>query len=267
MDYSEYQMLLVERARNVLRVTMNRPDELNAINRQMYSELATIFTDAAMDSDVDVVVFTGAGRAFSAGGDWNFMLEQIADPSIIAGMTPDAKRMVYSILDCEKPIICRLNGDAIGLGCTLALFCDFIIAVDTARLADPHTKVGLVTGDGGAVIWPHLIGYARAKRYLLTGDYIGAQEGEAIGLITQAVTASELDVAVDALAARMANAATRAVGWSKATINANLRLSVATSIDASLAYESLSSATVDHKAAVEAFLDKRKPIFASSSRA
>ena len=189
-DYSRYRMLLVERTRNVLRITMNRPNELNAMNQPLHHELSTIFVEAGMDEEVDVVVLTGAGKAFSAGGDWNWMRQQIADPSILMGsILPDSKRMMCSILDCEKPIICRLNGDAIGAGCTLALFCDFVIAADTARLADPHTKVGLVTGEGSAVIWPHLVGYARAKRYLLTGDYIGATEAEAIGLITQAVPA------------------------------------------------------------------------------
>jgi enoyl-CoA hydratase len=267
VDYSRYRMLRVERTRNVLRITLNRPDALNAMNQPLHHELSTIFVDAGMDQEVDVVVLTGAGRAFSAGGDWNWMRQQIADPNIMMGSLPDSKRMMFSILDCEKPIICRLNGDAVGAGCTLALFCDFVIAVDTARLADPHIKVGLVTGDGGAVIWPHLVGYARAKRYLLTGDYIGAKEAEAIGLITQAVTAEELDATVDAWVRRVANSATQAVGWSKTVINAGLRQALTASIDGALAYEALSNATPDHKAAVEALLDRRKPVFTSSSRA
>jgi enoyl-CoA hydratase len=267
MDYSRYGMLRVERTKNVLRITLNRPDELNAINKHLHHELSTIFIDAGMDDDVDVVVLTGAGRAFSAGGDWNWMREQIAQPAVFLGSLVDSKRMIYSLLDCEKPVICRLNGDVVGLGCTLALFCDFVIAVETARLADPHVRVGLVTGDGGAVIWSHLVGYARAKRYLLTGDFIGARDAETMGLITQAVPAEKLDETVDALVKRMANCATQAVGWSKAVINAGLRRAVAASIDGSLAYEGLSNITSDHKAAVEAFLNHQKPIFASSARA
>ena len=261
MRYSKYSVLRVEKERNILRVTMNRPDELNAINQQMHRELSTVFVDAGLDDEVDVVVFTGAGRAFSAGGDWNWMREQIANPEVFTDTLVHAKRMVYSILDCEKPIICRLNGDAVGLGCTLALFCDFVIATDTARIADPHTKVGLVTGDGGGVIWSHLVGYARAKRYLLTGDYIGAKEAADIGLITEAVAASKLDEAVDVWTRRMAVSATKAVGWSKAVINSNLRQAVAASIDGALAYEALSNQTADHKMAVEALLDGRKPVF------
>lgn len=267
MDYSKYGMLRAERTKNVLRITLNRPDELNAINKQLHHELSTIFADAGMDGDVDVVVFTGAGRAFSAGGDWNWMREQIAHPDVFLGSLVDSKRMIYSLLDCEKPVICRLNGDVVGLGCTLALLCDFVIAVDTARLADPHVRVGLITGDGSAVIWPHLVGYARTKRYLLTGDFISARDAETIGLITQAVPAAELDATVEALVKRMANSASQAVGWSKAVINAGLRQAVAASIDGSLAYEALSNITSDHKAAVEAFLNHEKPVFASSARA
>ena len=266
VGYSSYRMLHVELTRNVLRITLNRPDELNAWNQLLHQELSTIFVDAGLDQDVDVVVLTGAGRVFSAGGDWNWMRQQIADPGIMTAILPHSKRMMLSILDCGKPIICRLNGDAVGAGCTLALLCDFVIAVDTARLADPHIKVGLVTGDGGAVIWPYLVGYARAKRYLLTGDYIGAKEAESIGLITQAVPAGNLDATVDVWVKRMANSATQAVGWSKSVINSSLRQALAASIDGSLAYEALSSATRDHKLAVEALLDGRKPVFISSSR-
>jgi enoyl-CoA hydratase len=267
MDYSRYGMLRAERTKNVLRITLNRPDELNAINGQLHQELSTIFVDAGMDNDVDVVVLTGAGRAFSAGGDWNWMRDAIERPELFSGALVGSKRMIYSLLDCEKPVICRLNGDAVGLGLTVALYCDFVIAVETARLADPHVRVGYVTGDGGAVIWSHLVGYARAKRYLLTGDFIGARDAETIGLITQAVPAEKLDETVDALVKRMATSATQCVGWSKAVINAGLRQAVAGSIDGSLAYEGLSNITSDHKAAVEAFLNHQKPIFASSARA
>jgi enoyl-CoA hydratase len=114
VDYSEYRMLLVERTRNVLRITLNRPDELNALNQPLHHELSTVFVDAGVDKEVDVVVLAGAGRAFSAGGDWNWMRQQIADRSVIGAILPDSKRMMFSILDCEKPIICRVNGDAIG---------------------------------------------------------------------------------------------------------------------------------------------------------
>lgn len=264
--YDRYKALDVKVDRNVLRVTMNRPDELNAINAAMYDELSTIFIEAGGDPTIDVVVFTGAGRAFSAGGDWNWMRQQIADPNIILDSLPHGKRMVLSILDCEKPVICRLNGDAIGLGCTLALMCDFVIAVDTARLADPHVKVGLVAGDGGALAWTHLVGYARARNFILTGDYLPASEAASIGLITRVVAAEDLDDVVEALVCRMATSAARAVAWSKVVLNAPLKEALTKTLPGALAFESLSSATPDHNAAVEAFLAHQKPEFESQVR-
>jgi enoyl-CoA hydratase len=266
VDYARYKVIDVQRTRNILRITLNRPEELNAINQQMHEELSTVFADAAMDRETDVIVLTGAGRAFSAGGDWKWMQHMIDEPGAFTGLLPQSRRIVYSILDCPKPIICRVNGDAVGLGCTLALFCDFVIAVDTCRLADPHVRVGLVAGDGGAAMWTNLVGYAQARRYLLTGDFIAAPEAANIGLIMQAVPAGDLDPTVDKLASRMAAAATQAVSWTKSVINGKLRAELSSVLDTSLAFESLSGATPDHKAAVEAFLRHETPRFPSSAR-
>ena len=174
--------------------------------------------------------------------------------------------MIYSILDCEKPVICALNGDAVGLGCTLALYCDFVIAVDSARLADPHVRVGLVAGDGGAVAWTNYLGHIRAKKYLLTGDFISATDAETVGLITTAVPQSEFEKTVDALVAKMAKAATQSVGWTKAVINAGLRQALDGTINGALAYEALSNTTPDHTSAVEAFLKHERPVFESHAR-
>jgi enoyl-CoA hydratase len=266
MNYTKYEALEVVRRGNVLHITLNRPEALNAIDRQSLAELSTVFIEASMDAEVDVVVLTGAGRAFSAGGDWNWMREQIRDPEQFYEGLVNAKRMLYSVIDCEKPIVCRLNGDAVGMGCTLALACDFVIADDHARLADPHVRVGLVTGDGGATLWSYFVGHMRAKQYLLTGDFIEAKKAEEIGLITCAVPADELDVCVASLVKKMASGPTRAVAWSKAVINIGLRQALSASLDAALSYEALSNQTADHKAAVEAFLKGEKPAFASAAR-
>jgi enoyl-CoA hydratase len=266
MNYTKYEALEVVRRGNVLHITLNRPDALNAIDRQSLTELSTVFIEASMDAEADIVVLTGAGRAFSAGGDWNWMLEQIREPDQFYEGLVNAKRMLYSVIDCEKPIVCRLNGDAVGMGCTLALACDFVIADDRARLADPHVRVGLVTGDGGATLWSCFVGHMRAKKYLLTGDFIEAGKAEEIGLITAAVPADELDVCVGSLVKKLASGPTRAVAWSKAVINIGLRQALSASLDAALSYEALSNQTADHKAAVEAFLKGEKPAFASAAR-
>ena len=173
----------------------------------------------------------------------------------------NGKKILQGILDCTKPIICRMNGDAMGLGATIALYCDIIIADRTARIADPHVKVGLVAGDGGAMIWPQLIGYARAKQYLLTGDMLTAEDAAQIGLINFAVPAEELDAKVAEWANKFARGAPKAISWSKATINIGLKMQLAAMVDAGFALEVVSSRTEDYAEAVHAFYDKRKPQF------
>ena len=172
-----------------------------------------------------------------------------------------AKRLVNGLLDLEKPIIARLPGHAIGLGCTIALYCDIIYAAEEAKLGDPHVAVGLVAGDGGAVIWPQLIGYARAKEFLMTGDLLNAKDAASIGLINHAVPAGELDNAVNAMAWRLAGGAINAIKWTKASVNAGLKQAANAVLDTAFNFEAMSQMTQDHKIATEAFLNKGKPKF------
>jgi enoyl-CoA hydratase len=239
---------------------------LNAVNALLHEELARIFYDVALDRETDVVVFTGAGRAFCAGGDINWMQEMVNDPEIFETTGIEGKRIIFSLLDLEKPVICRMNGDAIGLGATMALFCDIVIAADTAKIGDPHVRVGLVAGDGGAVIWPQLIGYARAKEYLMTGDLIAAPEAARMGLINYAVPAAELDAKVDAMADKLTRGATKAIRWSKVSANIGLKQLAHSIMDASIAYETVSNVSRDHAEAVSAFREKRRPSFGASRK-
>lgn len=262
--FDDYQAILFSRRGRVLEVTLNRPDKLNATDAILHTELARVFVDISNDPDSDIVVLTGAGRAFSAGGDVAWMQEAIDEPERFEQTVREAKQIVFGLIDCEKPVIAKLNGHATGLGATIALFCDVIFAADHAKIGDPHVSIGFVAGDGGAVIWPQLIGYARAKEYLLTGDLMTATQAVQMGLINHAVPAAELDAKVDAFADRLANGATKAIRWTKMSVNIGLR-DLATSImDASLAYESLSNMTADHAEAVKAFSEKRPPVFARS---
>ena len=264
MDHTGYEHLLIERQGAVLRVSLNAPAQLNAIGFAMESELLRLFQDLRQDRATAVVILTGEGRAFSAGGDLNHSLDLIGDTALIKEEFDLARRFVNALLEVEQPIICRLNGDAIGLGATLALFCDLIVAADTARIGDPHVRVGLVAGDGGAVIWPLLIGYARAKQYLLGGELIGAREAQQMGLINFCVPPAELDVTVDRWAQRWANGARNAIQWTKATLNLGLKEQAARMLDAGLAYEMTSLQSKDHLEAVHAFQEKRKPQFTGS---
>jgi enoyl-CoA hydratase len=259
MDHTGYQHLLIERRGAVLQVALNAPDKLNAIDFAMESELLRLFQDLRSDRASAVVVLTGAGRAFSAGGDLQHNLRLLDDPLMIRQEFDLARRFVNTLLDVEQPIIARLNGDAVGLGATLALLCDLTVMADTARIGDPHVRVGLVAGDGGAVAWPLLVGYARAKRYLLGGELIGAAEAERIGLVGFCVPAAELDTTVARWAERWASSPRDAVRWTKATLNLGLKAQAALVLDAGLAFEMVSLQSAEHREAIEAFLAKRAP--------
>ncbi|MGB3433319.1 enoyl-CoA hydratase/isomerase family protein [Achromobacter sp.] len=261
MNFAEYKSLTFERRKRILEITMNRPEKLNAVDEAMHEELARVFVDASADPECDVVVLTGAGRAFSSGGDIDWMQKMIDLPGAFEKTAREGKQIVYSLLDCEKPVIAKVNGHATGLGATLALFCDVIFASDAAKIGDPHVSVGYVAGDGGAVIWPQLIGYARAKEYLMTGDLMMATEAERIGLINHVVPAADLDQRVGQFADKLAAGATKAIRWTKMSANIGLKQLAHSIMDASLAYEALSNSTQDHQEAVNAFREKRSPVF------
>ncbi|EKZ95381.1 enoyl-CoA hydratase-related protein [Cupriavidus metallidurans] len=261
MNFADYQYISFARRGRVLEITLNRPEQLNAFNAGLHAEMARVFIDANNDPESEVIVLTGAGRAFSAGGDLEAVKSDFDNPAAFRVTAREGKQIVFAQLDCEKPIIAKVNGPAIGLGCSIALFCDVIFAADTAKFADPHVNVGLVAGDGGAIIWPQLIGYARAKEYLLTGDAITATEAARIGLINHAVPSAELDARVDQFADRLANGATNAIRWTKVATNIGLKQIAHSVMDTCMSYEWLASKTDDHREAVSALLEKRKPAF------
>ena len=161
MDYSAYRHMRIARRERILTITLDRPP-MNPIHYELHAELARIWHDVQLDHDCDVVILTGAGEVFSAGGDIPMMQKRIDDPELFHRKNLEMKQMIFGLLDLEKPVIARINGDCIGLGATLALLCDILIAVDDARIGDPPVKMGYVAGDGGAVIWPQLVGFARA---------------------------------------------------------------------------------------------------------
>ena len=165
------------------------------------------------------------------------------------------------MLDLEKPIVCRLNGAAAGLGASIALLCDVIVANNAALIGDPHVKVGLVAGDGGAVIWPQLIGFARAKEFLMTGEMLPAARAAEIGLINYAVPADQLDSKVAEVVGKILANPRWAVRWTKTATNIPLKMLANQICDAALAYETLANLTTDRREAVAAFVEKRKPTF------
>ncbi len=261
MDYSKYKAIAFRRDGKVLHATFNRPEVLNAFDTQLDHEVGQLFGDVATDDETNVLVLTGAGKAFSAGGDIEHMQKVIDEPKLFLDGIRNGKKLLFGMLDCPKPIIAKVNGAAMGLGATIALFSDIIFAANHAKIADPHVKVGYTAGDGGSVIWPALLGPARAKQYLLTGDFITGEEAARIGLVNQAVPAEDLDRVVDEFAQRLANGASLAIQWTKLSVNVTLKQQLVSVIDASFAYEALSGRTQDHQEAVNAFREKRAPRF------
>ncbi len=259
MDFTKYTRFRFDLSDRILTVTMNRPDQLNAFDRTMEQEMVQFLYEGAEDPDFDVVVLTGAGRAFCAGGSYELMQQLIDEPDTFSIQL--AKRTVFGLLDFPKPVVAKVNGAAVGLGATLALYCDVIFAAEHAKIGDPHVSVGFVAGDGGAIIWPQLIGYARAKEFLMTGELLTAAQAERIGLINHCVKAEELDAAVDAFARRLAGGAVQAISWTKQSINIGLKQIATATMDACIAYEALSNRSRDHQEAVNALREKRKPRF------
>ena len=267
-DLPTYETLLLERRGRTLTVTFNRPEVLNAFAAVMHIEIIDALRFAATDEGSDTIVLTGAGRAFSAGGDLARMEECIANPSEFDREAADAKRIVFTLLDIEKPVIARVNGHAVGLGATIALLCDVIFAADTAKIGDPHVKVGLVAGDGGCVIWPQLIGFARAKEYLMTGDLILAPQAAEMGLINHSVPAAELDDRVYGFCERLNAGNVQAIRWTKTTANLELKRIAHAVMDPGIAYESVAVRGEEHKRAVAAMraqLQQKGPKPAASS--
>lgn len=256
-----YDTIALSRSGRRLTVTLNRPDALNAVNLRMHEELPEVFHFATGDPHSDLVVLTGAGKAFSAGGDLDHMAHNAEHPHLFDEEVRLAKRIVSAMLDLDKPIVCRLNGAAVGLGATLALLCDVIFAADTAKIGDPHVLVGLVAGDGGAAIWPQRVGFTRAKEYLLTGELVRAETAAHIGLVNHCVPAAELDTAVDAFCQKLLQGSQIAIRWTKVLVNLELKRVANAVMDAGIAYESVTVRSPDHREGIRALRERRAPDF------
>jgi enoyl-CoA hydratase len=260
-DLPQFRTILLERRSRLLVLTLNRPDALNAVNLDLHDELPEALAFAARDGGSDVLLLTGAGRAFSAGGDIAHMEHNAANPHLFDHEARQAKRIVFALLDIEKPVVCRMNGHAVGLGATMVLLCDVIFAAEGARIGDPHVGIGLVAGDGGAIVWAQRIGLTRAKEYLLTGELLTAAKAAEIGLINHCLPADALDAAVDAFCTRLLEGAPNAIRWTKVLTNMELKRIAGAVMEAGIAYESISVRSADHREGIAALKEKRPPRF------
>src|SRR5579862_9669536 len=244
-DYSDYQHIRVEVADRIATVTLNRPDALNAVTSRMHHELENVWLDLASDRDVNAILLTGAGRAFCVGADLRGgevgAVAKGSDKRHRFDRGPIAaangRRIIENMLDVEQPIIGAINGDAIGLGATIALLCDITVVSEKARFADTHVKVGVVAGDGGAVIWPLLIGPHRAKEFLMRGNFINGAEAGRIGMVNYALSPEQVMTKAREIAQELADGPSLAIRWTKLSVNKWLKEQTNLILDASLAYE------------------------------
>jgi enoyl-CoA hydratase len=261
MRTEDFTTLRLERRGDVLRVTIDHPTSaLNAVDEALHGDLTRLFAGLRREAAARAVVLTGRGRAFSAGGDFAWF-PTLREPERLEALRRDAKQLLWDLLDVELPIVAAVNGPAMGLGASIALACDVILMAEGATIGDPHVRVGLVAGDGGAALWPLAVGPARAKEYLLTGDPLGAAEAERIGLVNRVVPAAELDAAATALAERLAAGAPLAVRYTKLAVNKLLKDALNVAFDVSTAYELVTFASEDHREALAALREKRAPVF------
>jgi enoyl-CoA hydratase len=264
VDYSDYQHLRFERPHpGVLQVTIDRPEVLNAANVVLHRELSEVWTTFDADEAASVAVITGAGRAFSAGGDLAMIEEMTTSYEAVAVQLRDAGAIVRNMIETDKPIISAINGVAVGAGLAVALLADISIMSESARISDGHLRLGVAAGDHATVIWPLLCGMAKAKYYLLTADFIDGKEAERIGLVSRCAPADDVVPQALELAARLASGGQSALRWTKRSLNGWLRQAMPI-FEQSLALEMIGFLGSDAAEGVSAVRDRRPPVFPSA---
>ena len=265
MNYSDFQHILFERRDpHILWLTLNRPEVLNAADSRLHTELVEVWNTIDRDPDVHVAVVTGAGRAFSAGGDLGMVENAYRNPEEIGRILDEARDLVYNMLRCDKPIVSAINGPAVGAGLVVALLADISIAAESARLGDGHVRMGVAAGDHAAIIWPLLVGMARAKYYLMMAEFVDGREAERIGLVSLCVPDEELLARAQAVATRLATGPRHALRYTKRALNQWL-LQAGPIFDHSLALEMLGFFHEDMAEGVAALREKRPAQFPSSA--
>lgn len=254
MWMNKYELISFEEQDAVLSVRFDRGDGLNAINARLHTEMSWLFRDIAQHAQAKAIILTGQGRAFSAGGDIDWF-KDITDDEIDT-LFVEARRVIVDMLEVPQPIIAAINGPAVGLGATLALFSDITYMGRSAVIADTHVLAGIAAGDGGAAIWPWLLGMHRAKEYLLTGQKITSERAEQLGLVNHVVEDDELLDAAMAMAKTLAGGAQMAIRATKASLNKILRDTVNLNLDTSLAMEKACFYSPEHRERIARFLEK-----------
>ena len=266
VDYRRFSEshLDVQVAEHIATVTINRPERMNSITPAVHSGLEDLLQAFNHDDDVRAIIITGEGqRAFCAGADVKQMAERAKQGEVRPrrGSVKTGKWIIHHFLNLEAPIIAAINGDAVGLGATIALMCDITVMAETARIGDTHVKVGLVAGDGGPLMWPYLIGMNRAKELLMTGRLINGTEAKEMGMVNYAVPREQVMEKARALAEELVAGPPLAIRWTKASLNQHLWQQVVNTHHFSLAVEAITMGSEDNKEAAQAFAEKRTATF------
>jgi enoyl-CoA hydratase len=262
--YARYTRLRFDRPHpKVLRITMDN-GRMNTADDVMHAELADIWRDVDRDPTVNAVVITGAGKVFSAGGDFGMIQQAIDDFDARARQWKEAREIVFNVINCSKPVVSAMRGVAVGAGLVCGILADVSIATKDCRIIDGHTRLGVAAGDHAAIIWPLLCGLAKAKYYLLLCEQVLGAEAERIGLISLAVEDAELDAKAVEIATRLAEGAQSAIRFTKYALNNWLR-QVGPTFDASLALEFLGFTGPEVKEGLASHQEKRKPVFPPGS--
>ncbi|WXG41826.1 MAG: enoyl-CoA hydratase-related protein [Candidatus Freyarchaeum deiterrae] len=260
MRFISYQYIIVEKENGIATITMNRPEKLNALNREMQEEMREALDALSMDDDVKVIILTGAGKAFSAGGDIEGMKEfyqadQLQLRQALYYYTSEVTNRIWNI---EKPIIAAVNGAAAGAACNWALACDFIIASENARFGEVFIHIGLVPDGGGSWLLPRLVGFQKAKEIILMGKLVPAKEAEQLGMVNKVVPEGDLMSTVKEYAKILADLPPRAVGAAKKTINKAMTTSLREALDYEMTMQAICFQTDEHIERAKAFLGKKK---------
>lgn len=247
MSYDLPPELVVTSTGPIRTVTINRPDDLNAVNGGLHWGLANIWRQLSADQEAKVVIITGAGKAFCAGGDFGWLLGNIEDPAAQSESLREGAQIIEEMIRFPLPVIAAVNGPAVGLGCSVAVLSDVVLISTAAHLADPHVSVGLVAGDGGAALWPLMTMILRTKEYLYTGDRIDAVTAVELGLATRTVEPEHLLDEAHHLAERLARQPAAALQSTKRVINMHLGRALGSAVPAGFAAEAVTMASPEYR--------------------
>ena len=247
-------------APRVLRITFNRPETFNSVDAETHTQMTDIWREIDRDPDINSVIVTGTGKAFSAGGDFDMIENMTGNMDAIMRTWKEAKDLVYNIINCNKPIISAINGPAAGAGLVVGILADISIAGKSAKIVDGHPRLGVAAGDVAAIIWPLLCGMAKSKYYLLTCKAVNGEEADRIGLVSMCVEDDELQETALSIASDLANGSQASIRWTKYSLNNWLR-QAGPIFDASTAFEMLGFMGEDVKEGVASHREKRAPNF------